>query len=185
MALWDKTSTLPKSLNREQKRNVVATEQGFVRKHAYTDADGSKRNREEVLVALQGVANSSNFGLPSVTDVWHSVDTAVINTPITTYVSYDEPLFVSGAAKVNVANTVGGSAKVAVAPATMINANNTLSFVWTPTVAGTYKVQAQTIANNSATAINLRSTNTGNEAATLVISGTASNTAGLVIVTAS
>ena len=185
MALWDKISSLPKYLNRKQKRNVVATDQGFVRKITYTDSDGSLRRRNEVLVPLKGVANSSNFGAPTITDVWHTTDRAVINTPLKVFVSYSEPLTVSGGVKLNVANTAGGSAKVAVAPATLVNSENTLAFTWTPTVAGTYKVQAQTMANSSATAINLRSSNAGTEVAPLVISGPASNTAGLVIVTAS
>lgn len=185
MALWDKISNLPKYLNRKQKRNVVATDVGFVRKIVYKDAGNVDRTKEELLVPLKGVANSSNFGAPSVSDVWHSRDTAVINTPITTFVSYDEPLLISGGVKINVANTAGGSAKVGVATTTLVNAQNTLAFTWTPTVAGTYKVQAQTMANSSATAINLRSGNAGNESATLVIAGPASNTAGLVIVTAS
>lgn len=185
MPLWDKTTSLPKNLDRESKRNVVATDVGFVRRQVYTDADGNARTKEEILVSLDGVANSSNFGAPSISDVWHSKSTAVINTPIDTFVSFDEPVSIAAAAKIAVANTVGGSAKVGVAAATPVLAGNTLKFTWTPTVAGTYKVQAQSIANNTAVAINLRSTNSGTETATLVISGPNSNTAGIVIVTAS
>lgn len=185
MALWDKTGSLPKNLNREQKRNVVATDVGFVRKISYTAADGSARKQNEMLVPVRGVANSTNFGAPTIVDVWHSVDTAVINTPIQTFVSYDEPLTIGGGVKLNVANTAGGSAKVATSPATLINAENTLAFTWTPTVAGLYKVQAQTMANSSATAINLLSSNAGTEVAPLIITGPVSNTAGMVIVTAS
>lgn len=179
MPLWDKTSSKPKNLTRAEKRNVIATDVGFVRRQVK-----GTRVMDEILVAIDGLANTTNFGAPTIDDMYHSIDTVVANTPITTYIVFDEPINVNANAQIQVANTVGGAEVVAVANTTLYHAQNSIGFTWTPTVAGTYKVQAQTVANNTSTALNFTSRNSGNEAASLVISGPVSNTAGLVIVTA-
>jgi hypothetical protein len=178
MPLWDKTSSKPKNLTRAEKRDVIATDVGFVRRQVK-----GTRVIDEVLVSLDGVANSTNFGEPTIDDMYHSTDTVVANTTVTTYVVFDEPITPNAAAKIDIANTVAGEAVVGVANTTLYHAQNAIAFTWTPTVAGTYKVQAQTVANNTSTALNFTSKNAGNEVASLVISGPVSNTAGLVIVT--
>jgi hypothetical protein len=82
--------------------------------------------------------------------------------------------------KINVANTAGGAAVVGTTTADVSDGNK-IVFTWTPAVAGTYKVQAQTAANSTATAANTRSTNSGTELVSWVIGGTASNSAGVVV----
>lgn len=190
MPLWSKTGTKPQGYDRTQKRSIVATDLGWEKQIAYKDNENATRLKREVIADVTGLANSTNMGTPSIADIWFSASTAVANTAVDVFVSFDEPVAHNsggGALKLNVANTVGGSAQVAVCATNTIitNAQNTLQFSFTPTVAGTYKIQAQTIANNTATAINLRSKNTGTEAASLVISGPVSNTGGLLVVTAS
>ncbi len=180
MPLWDKTSNKPKNLTRAEKRNVIATDVGFVRRQV----KGS-RVIDEILVSIRGLANSTNFGAPTIDDMYHSSDSVVVNAPVTTFIVFDEPITANANSQIAVANTVAGGAVVGVANTTLFHAQNAIAFTWTPTVAGTYKVQAQTVANNTATALNFTSRNSGNEAASLVISGPVSNTAGLVIVTAS
>ena len=94
-----------------------------------------------------------------------------------TVASFAEP----GGTKLLLANVAGGNTMRSVAGTTrsntsIINANNTLVFRFKPGVAGFYKVEAQTLANASATAISLKSYNT-NASANLVLTGAAANTA--------
>ena len=195
MSLWDKTSKVPSNLTRAEKRNVIVTDVGFVRRDKYVDVHGNLRRKDVLLVPIGGLANSTNFGMPTVTDMYFgtnpntTVTTGVVNQPVSVTVVYDEHVFHSGVAgslKMTVANTVGGASTytaVHTANATSVNgADNQLTFTFTPSVAGTYKIQAQTIANSTATAANLVSRSTGNEVASLVVSPTVSNTCGLIVV---
>ena len=174
MALWDKSNTTyPKFLNSKQKRNVVRTPIGWVRI--------SKRlgSPNEILIPQ---ANSSSFAAASIQNMWHSKSSSSVNTAITTTVSFNQPIQkLGGNMKISVANTISGSAKTATS--TAVFEGTKLVFTWTPTVAGTYKVQAQTIANNTSTAVSIRSvTANGNTAVSLVISGSVSNTASTIVV---
>jgi len=184
MPLWDKTGTKPQYLSREAKRNVVATDIGFVRRITYTDVHGNSRQKDEVLVPIRDLAGPANFGFPDITDVWHEPAAAPVGTQIATYVSFDEPIRANTDLQLAIANTAGGSAEVAVANTTVAFANNTLKFVWTPSVAGTYKVEAQSItaASNAASGQLVISLNAGGESANLVITGAVSNTSGTVVI---
>ena len=190
MPIWNKSGQLPQSLSREQKRSVIATDRGFVNRITYTDTHGNARIKDEVLVNLEGVANSSNFGAPSITDMWWANNTVANNAVATLYVSYDEPIAYAnstiGALKIVVANTSGGvSTLVAVSNTTIQGANNTLKFTFNATPAGTYEIQGQTMANAGATAItSLKSVNSGNEAITLTFANSVSAVAGSLTVTA-
>lgn len=179
MALWGKdASSYPKWLNVAKfKRNVVRTPVGWVR---LPKKYGSPN---ELLVS---VANTASLGTSVVTDVYHTPSTVVANNTVTTIISYNQPIQnLGGSLKLSVKKDANTSA-VAVAPATTVVEGNKLKFTWTPTVAGTYKLEAQTAANASATAVSVRTTTgNGNTAVSLVISGTMSNTAGTVIVSAS
>lgn len=180
MALWSNdNTTYPSYLDTKQKRNVVRTPQGWVRI--------SKRNGSpnELLVA---VANVAAMPTSTIKQMWHTGSTGLtatspVNTAITTIVTFDQPIqSLGGGYKITVANTAGGSAKTGTSPSTIYEGNK-IKFTWTPTVAGTYKIQAQTIANSSASAVSLRSTTgNGNTAVSLVISGTVSNTASTIVV---
>lgn len=183
MTLWNKTGKLPQDLNRAEKRNVVATAEGYVRRQVKTDVNNNVRIIDQVLVAIGGLANSSNMGSPSITDVWHVPATIAAGNAasVVTYVSFDEPVKFDGASgtiAMTIANTAGGATVTAVSNTSVAGSNNTIAFTWIAETAGTYKVQAQTLANSSSTAVALKSLNAGNEAASLVVSGTVSNTSG-------
>lgn len=178
MSLWDKSGQPPKWLNRAEKRNLVLTSIGWVRKLVR-----GTRTRSEIYVPLNNAANAA--GRPVITDVWHSGATfsAGGSPVVNTWISFSQPISSTSALKITVANTAGGAVKTANANTTVYGSNKLL-FRWTANAAGTYKVQAQTIANGSATAANIRSTNAGNTVSLRVISGTVSNTSGTITVTA-
>jgi hypothetical protein len=264
MTLWNKTATLPKYLTRADKRNVVVTKIGFVRRFVRTNVFNNTSIKDETLEAIGGLANSSNFGSPKITDVWHTVSASPlaavrtlvekrtltsgtvaktggvsntlvngtgtafttqlpagtrfkinqtyhtvvsvanttrmtitpattatanvavrIDTPtVNTYISFSEPVSQSGLAgktKMNIANTVSGNTMVARTANVSVFSTHHLLYRWRPITLGTYKVQAQTIANSTATAANTRSTNGGTEAVSLVISAAVSNTNGTFV----
>lgn len=186
MSLWNKTGTKPQNLTRVEKRNVIATDRGWIRRLRYTDTHGNVRTKDEILVSLEGLANSSNMGTPSISDMVHSSSAIANGESITTTIYFDEPVAngnIEGSFQLTVANTAAGSSGgIAVANTVITGANNILSFIWTPDGAGTYKIEAQTITNATATAVSLKSTNAGGENASLIVSGTVSNTAGSVVV---
>lgn len=191
MPIWTKLGQLPKNLNRADKRKVIATDRGFVSRINYTDVHSKNRVKEEILVAIDGAANSTNFGAPSISDIWFANNSIANNTVATLFVSFDEPIAYAnatvGTLKLAIANTSGGvSGLSAVSNTTIIGANNTLRFTFTPTAAGTYAVTgSQTMSNATATAItSLKSTNSGNEAITLTISANEAALASSLVVTA-
>jgi hypothetical protein len=185
MSLYNKSTNLPKYLSAAEKRNVVVTDAGFVRRTAYTDQNGHARVKDEILATISGLANTTNWGTAGITDLWHSVSTIAHSTvAVNTWVSFSEPISssgLSGKLKLTVANTAGGNNMVAYSDG-IVYGGNKLVFRWKPGVAGTYKVQAQTAANASATSANVRSTNSGTEVVGKVVSGVSSNTAGSVTV---
>lgn len=178
MSLWNKTSKFPSNYPRQYKRNLVVTDYGFVRR-----ITKGSRNIDEMLIPIPGLANSTNFGSPTIMDVWHNATSSATNVVVNTWVSFDEPVISTRALKLSVANTAGGAAYTATAANTVYGTNKIL-FQWTPTVPGTYKIQAQTISNATSLAVNVKSRNTGNENASLVISGAVSNTGSVITITA-
>lgn len=180
MPLWDKEGKLPTWLDRTQKRNCVATPKGWVRRIKYTDAQNNERRKDEILVAIESLSTST--GAPNISDIWHSSDQVESNTAVTTYVAFDEPVVANAALQITISDG-GENSYTAVANTTTVNADNTFVFVWTPTVAATYSVEAQTIANNAAYSGHLvASMNDGNEAANLVITTNTAALAGDVVV---
>lgn len=190
MALWSYT-TRPvwvsgSSDAHRQSRKVIATDSGWVYREAYVDTHGNSRVKDEVLVSIRNLANTAKGGFPDVAEVYYANTTGgnVLNTGDVNYVYlvYDEPItFANGAvaATVSLSNTAGGGDDTIVATqnndvASVGNANNTLCFQWVANTAGTYKLEAQTIANNSAAPV---SENSDGESANLVIGSAASNNA--------
>lgn len=96
---------------------------------------------------------------------------------VTTKISFAEPLSMAGPAKITINNVTHGGTINAVAPVPTTG-DNILSYVWTPTYPGEYTISTQTIANNTATAINLRSSNADTETANTVISTSMATAAG-------
>lgn len=191
MSLWDKTSKRPVYFtDPEQRRRIVGTDQGWVLRRNFAEKANTSnmRTKDEVLVPIGGLANSSNMGSPSIAEIYAANttggDTIKHGVANYLYVVFDEPIKrFSGTLNVTIANTAGGSANVHginAANDPISNANNTLRFAFTPGNAGTYKVQAQTIANTAAN--HAKSLNAGNELASLVISGAVSNTYGRIVV---
>jgi len=188
------------------KRNVIATTQGWVRRRNI-NKDGANSQRDEVLVAANpgilndGYANVSHLGFPEITQVYVSSNSTGGNALVRSgtanlYVVFNEPVRHKGGTgfiRVRIANTVSGNTLIATANARsstsrtdIINANNTLVFRFVPGVAGTYKVNANTLsfaaANGTGTfTANLISLNLGTNGAELannVIAGSVSNNFG-------
>ena len=187
------------------KRNVIATEKGWIRR-THKNTDGNQRQIDEVLVAAHpgsagatgGYSGIAYLGFPDIAQVYlnsTSISAAYGGENVSVYVVINEPVKHSGAAgslQITVANTAGGNSSL-VATATAVNsntgitnANNTLVFTLPVTAgdAGSYKIQAQSVINATATAANLVSLNTGSESANLVITGAVSNTVGTIVITA-
>ena len=187
------------------KRNVIATEKGWIRR-THKNTDGNQRQIDEVLVAAHpgsagatgGYSGIAYLGFPDIAQVYldsTSISAAYGGENVSVYVVMNEPVKHSGAAgslQITVANTAGGNSSL-VATATAVNsntgitnANNTLVFTLPVTAgdAGSYKIQAQSVINATATAANLVSLNTGSESANLVITGAVSNTVCTIVITA-
>jgi hypothetical protein len=187
------------------KRNVIATDKGWIRR-THKNTDGNQRQIDEVLVAAHpgsagatgGYSGIAYLGFPDIAQVYlnsTSISAAYGGENVSVYVVMNEPVKHSGAAgslQITVANTAGGNSSL-VATATAVNsntgitnANNTLVFTLPVTAgdAGSYKIQAQSVINATATAANLVSLNTGSESANLVITGAVSNTVGTIVITA-
>lgn len=185
-----------------EKRNVIVTSAGWVRRENRSSVHGGTRKIEQVIVAANpGVPNkdysSNNYtGLPDITQIYVKLNAngyisanatnanlyVVFNTPITFKAS-------GNLCSINVANTAGGNHALArfantVAQGRIINANNTLVFrlpklqgranTTTGYLAATYRINAQSI---SVTGNPLYNPDDGiTKAANLVITGAVSNT---------
>lgn len=176
MPLWNKTNKIPVTMNRKKKRRIIATDLGFVHRVVkYNSTANTYSIKDELLVPLRGVANT--FGAPGISDVWFANASITANTVATFYMSLDEPIAYAnstvGTLKLGISNTSGGAAGLfAVSNTAITGANNTLTFTFTPTVAGTYAITGNTtMTNATSTAItSLKSTNIDLEAITLTVS---------------
>ena len=179
-ARWSDTGTRPDWLDREDlNRAVIATSKGWVLRRNYTNGFSQSVRHEEVLVALGDLANTLGTPTPSGLFVANSAGGNTVRVGSGAYIglSFDEGLLRKHANagsgwKVTVANTANGNTVLAVANTTIAYANNTLYFNFVPGKLGTYKVQAQNIANS--TAFLRAESNT--QLVSLTISGVASNT---------
>jgi hypothetical protein len=194
----------------QSKRNVIATNIGWVRRQNKT-TDGNARTIDEPLVAAHpggadGYESASHLGFPDIAQVYLANSTVdyfsssqlsgiTSNTTTKVHVVFNEPVAHTGAAgsvkvlleAVSGAATTAGYTANGTATATnsdIINANNTLVFTFTDLIDGVYKIPAQTLVNATATALNVYSLNVGGESANLVITGAVSNTLGQFTVAA-
>lgn len=183
MAGWDKSTKLPTWVQGKKKRNIIATAAGWVRRVK----KGSKAV-DETLVAIRNLSETSTKTEPKIHEIYVANTTGgttiAANTAASVFVVFDEPLaFGTGTQnwKITIANTVGGSSggTATLSNTEIFNADNTLRFTFTSGAAGTYKINAQTIANTG----NVVSGNIGAEAASKIISNTVSNALGTFIVT--
>lgn len=188
------------------KRNVIITTQGWVRRRNI-NKDGANSQRDEILVAANpgissdGYANSAYMGFPEISHVYISSNSTGGNAlqrsaTANLYIVFNEPVRHKGGSgfiRVRLANTVGGNTLIATANAKsttsatdIINANNTLVFRFKPGVAGTYKLNSNTLsfASSNGTGsftsnlVSLNISTNGAESANLVIAGSVSNNFG-------
>ncbi len=188
------------------KRNVIATNQGWVRRRNI-NKDGANSQRDEILVAANpgisndGYANVAYLGFPEITHMYISSNSTGGNALVRSgtanlYIVFNEPVHHKGGEngfiRLRIANTAGGNTVIATANAKastsatdIINANNTLVFRFKPGTAGTYKINANTLSFGDAAGgaytsnlVSLNITTVGSESANLVISGSVSNNFG-------
>lgn len=182
MPLWDTTSVRPKFLDTANTRHCIATDEGWVLRQAYTDKHGNVRQKEEILIGIGELENT--MAAPNIAEIYLSATSPLSNGQVySAYVVFDEPVASkSGALKMAIANTAGGNnsllARSNTNNASIRNANNTLEFKFVATPAGTYKIQAQTLSNATATAVNVYSLNSDHETASYVIGAAVSNALG-------
>jgi hypothetical protein len=188
----------------KSKRNVIATNKGWVRRtHKKNEGSSTTRQIDDILVAANpgtstGYAGAGYLGFPDIAQVYMQNSSSDSVTTIAALngaggsehqicVVFNEPVKFNSAvtAKVVLANTAGGNNSIAAVTTSavnsntnIINANNTLVFRFTPTAgdAGTYKIAAATtgIANGSTGTLALVGITSG-EAANNTITGAVSN----------
>lgn len=188
----------------KSKRNVIATNKGWVRRtHKKNSGSSTTRQIDEILVAANpgtstGYAGAGYLGFPDIAQVYMQNSSSDSVTTIAALdgaggsehqicVVFNEPVKFNTAvkAKVVLANTAGGNNGISAVTTSavnsntnIINANNTLVFRFTPTAgdAGTYKIAAATtgIANGSTGTLALVGITSG-EAANNTITGAVSN----------
>ena len=188
----------------KSKRNVVATDKGWVRRtHKKNSGSSTTRQIDEILVAANpgvagGYAGAGYLGFPDIAQIYMQNSSSDSVTTIAALdgaggsehqicVVFNEPVKFNTAvkAKVVLANTAGGNNGISAVTTSavnsntnIINANNTLVFRFTPTAgdAGTYKIAAATtgIANGSTGTLALVGITSG-EAANNTITGAVSN----------
>lgn len=147
----------------KSKRNVIVTNLGWVRR-TKKGLGSNERIIDEVLVAANpgsGLSYGSNTHMfkPDVAQVYMKPDANgefKVGVVQNVYVVFNTPLVFNGGAsasdlRITIANTAGGNHQVALCEAgvanTIVDANNTLVFRFTPGEVGTYKVNAQVIMN--------------------------------------
>ena len=141
------------------KRNVIATDKGWIRRLQFTDSSGNLRTKDDVLVAAHpgldvqgGYTNTAYLASPDITIMQLQANTATgvgafsNTTPMTVWVSFNEPVYSTANVTItiesrdgattfpllsNTTNAVGSSAKI-LSP----GANNTLVFTGTPDLNG-------------------------------------------------
>lgn len=188
----------------KSKRNVIATNKGWVRRtHKKNAGSATTRQIDEILVAANpgtstGYAGAGYLGFPDIAQIYMQNSSSDSVTTIAALdgaggsehqicVVFNEPVKFNSSvkAKVVLANTAGGNNSIAAVTTSavnsntnIINANNTLVFRFTPTAgdAGTYKIAAATagIANGSTGTLALVGITSG-EAANNTITGAVSN----------
>lgn len=137
------------------KRNIIATEKGWVRRVTYTDTHGDPRVKEEVVVAanpavtgaFDGYANSAFLGFPDVSVITLSDGPYTVGTEMFIFVSFNEAISNTSltAPTLEVSNTEGPSVTVLTGNTSILEADNTLVFSFTPDKAGTFEIGNQTI----------------------------------------
>ena len=179
------------------KRNVIATTAGWVRRTNHVDTHGNVRQKDETLIAAApggGLYYTSNtyLGRPDIVEIFVKTNANNVisaNVSANLYVVFNMPVHLkasSNALSINIANTVAGNhgiARIAASAAARANvANNVLVFTMPKLQAGaagsnnnyaTYHVNAQSITVTGNPLYNPEQGTT--HAANLVITGAVAN----------
>ena len=177
MPLWNTVDTAsdgarPKYANTDPHMNVndvYATSSGWVHNKTYTDMHGNTRNKEEILVAIRGLAGESpvanttlRLGKANIVDVRFDSATLAAGAVSNVIVTFNERVEIVGA---NVLTLSIGAANTTAAPiagaANTLNATyvsgsgtNRLRFNFTADAnAANYTVYTTSIANTAALAL--------------------------------
>lgn len=183
------------------KRNIIATELGWVRRISYTDTHGNERTKDEVVVAAHpggllgeqgGYANSVYLGPPDVGTLQLSTNTATgtstfANTvDMQVVVTFNEPLNTANTLSITATGINGGATftlysntetfPAGVAVFDTYGGNNAVVFTGTPAVGpDDYVFDTQTIVTAGAP-FSLTSRNADAEVANTVVTAAVSNT---------
>lgn len=101
MPLWSKGDTNtasggPQFLKGSRfEQEIMATDNGWVREKRYTDMHGNKRVKQEMLVPIRGLANSTNLGTATISSVKFTRKTGAKGSTITVHVGYNERVLVN------------------------------------------------------------------------------------------
>lgn len=147
MPIHNNVGGIPKSIVGDERRSTIFTATGVERVHQYTDSAGVSRKKSERLNKIKNVLTSAGTAKPSYIEF--EKNRSVINQPVNVLVSFNQAINVTGSSTLAIANTAGGAAGTATASNAVSYAGNTLTFIFTPTVAGTYTIRGQTIGGGS------------------------------------
>jgi len=144
MSLWNKTDTStdagkPKHLSTADKKNTYATNEGWVIRHGgeYTDANGKVRKKEEILVAIGGLAGANATALlanSTISAIEFSSSTIDVNGTVSVVLTYNEEVQVIGVPTLPVvsANTTANTLPAALT-VSYASGNNTNRLTFTGT----------------------------------------------------
>ena len=182
------------NIQNANKRNVIATTVGWVRRQNRTDTHGNIRQIDETLVAAApggGLYYTSNthLGRPDIVEIFVKTNANNVisaNVSANLYVVFNMPVHLrasSNALSISIANTAGGNhgiARIAASAAARANvANNVMVFTMpklqgrTGSLKATYHINAQSITVTGNPLYNPEQSTT--HAANLVITGAVAN----------
>lgn len=192
----------PEGTPAAEKRNVIATDKGWVRRENRTSVHGGTRTIEQVIVAanpgVSGIDYTSNthLGTPDIVQVYVKLNAngfiSANATNANLYVVFNTPISFKASGNlcsITISNTASGNAAVArfantAAQGRIVNANNTLVFRLPALQANissgaattaTYKVGAQSISVTGNPLYNPDDGTVPGAFANLVITGATSN----------
>ena len=120
MPLWSKTDTDtasggPQFLKGSRfEQEIIADDKGWNRRKVYTDCHGNARVKNELLVPIRGLANSTNLGTATISSVKFSAKTGSKGGTITVKVGYNERVKVNSGTptlRLLVANTTSSTTR--------------------------------------------------------------------------
>ena len=177
MPLWKTADTStddakPLSANNDPHmdlNNVFANNSGWIHRVTYTDTHGNTRNKDEVMVAINGLAGTSpltKLGQPTISDVrWSRSTVGTTGAAANIIVTFNEKvnvisanvLTISVGASNTTSNVIGGAGTNAnTGLATYISGSGTNRLRFALTIdanAATYSLHTTTISNTAALAL--------------------------------